>query len=49
MQRRHIVRRYTREIEDLLRRLVLKAGRGETMLGRSRRPVTEQDVGLARK
>lgn len=48
-ERRHIVRTYTRELEELRRSLVLMAGRVEVMIAQAVRAVVEEDNSLARQ
>ncbi|MEL6349043.1 MAG: phosphate signaling complex protein PhoU [Myxococcota bacterium] len=48
-QRQHIVKSYTRELEELRRNLVLMAGRVEDMIGAAVRAVVEEDIDLARR
>lgn len=47
--RRHIVRSYSRELDELRRSLVLMAGRVEAMIGQAVRAVVEEDIALARQ
>lgn len=47
--RRHIVRSYSRELDELRRSLVLMAGRVEVMIGQAVRAVVEEDTDLARQ
>ena len=49
IERRHIVRSYTRELEELRRSLVLMAGRVEDMIGSAVQAVVEEDTALARQ
>ena len=48
-ERRHIVRSYARELQELRRSLVLMAGRVEVMIGSAVRAVVESDPELARQ